>query len=130
MNYQVGDFIIRIKNAVNAKRKIVVLPYSKLNKSIGEILVQNGYLDTIKEDTVDEKKELVGTIGYKKRFATLTDVRIVSKPSLRVYIQKDKIRSIERRGNKTTIISTSQGVMTGKEAQKKGLGGELLFEIW
>ncbi|MCL4353885.1 30S ribosomal protein S8 [Patescibacteria group bacterium] len=130
MNYQVSDFIIRIKNAALAKRKEVVLPYSNLNKEIGKVLVKNGFLENIKDSEVDGNKALVAIVKYYKRLPVVADVQIVSKPSLRVYSPVNEVTNIEKRGNKTVIVSTSQGVMTAKEAKKKGVGGEILFAIW
>lgn len=130
MNYLVADFIIRLKNAAIARRREVVLPYSKLNKNIGQVLVKQGILSVIKEELKDGKKVLVATIQFEKRLAVFSDVAVISKPSLRVYAgATDKVKLIGR-GLGTTIISTNQGVMTGKEALKKGLGGEVLFKIW
>ncbi len=129
MNYLVSDFIIRIKNSASARRKEVELPYSKLNKEIGKTLVKAGYLDDIKEETLEGKKTLKATITYHKRLPVLTTVRIISKPSLRVYSTSKKIPDVEKRGKRTLIVSTSNGVMTGKEAVKKGLGGEVLFAV-
>jgi len=130
MNYPVADFVIRIKNAALARRKEVVLPYSKLNFGIGKVLVRIGFLENIKELEEDKKKALKGTIKFEKRLPVLSQIEIISKPSLRVYGQANSIKNLEKKGRKTIVISTSQGVMTGKEAQKKGLGGELLFAIW
>lgn len=130
MNYKVSDFIIRIKNAALSKRREVVLPYSKLNKELGKVLVKQGFLENIKEQVTDNKKSLLGIIKYERRIPVLTDVEIISKPSLRVYEPSKHLLGIERKGRKILIISTSQGVMTGTEARKKGVGGEVLFTIW
>lgn len=129
MNYKVSDFIIRIKNATLAKRRRVELPYSKLNKEIGKILVKEHFLRDIKEEVVDNLKVLIGEIRYEKRVPVLNDVAVISKPSLRVY---SKSKSIPRTqgGFGVSILSTNQGVMTEREAKKKGVGGELLFKIW
>ena len=130
MNYQVADFVIRIKNAALARRKEVVLPYSKLNLGIGKVLVKNGFLENIKEEETDKKKNLKGTIKFEKRLPALTEIDIISKPSLRVYGGTSEISALARKGRRTIVVSTSQGVMTGREAKKKGLGGEILFAIW
>lgn len=128
--YLVADFIIRLKNAALARRREVLLPYSKLNKAIGGVLVKQRLLGSIKEESVDGKKHLVAVIMYEKRLAAFNDVTIISKPSLRVYAPaSDKVGLIGR-GLGTMVVSTSQGVMTGKEAVKKGVGGEVLFKIW
>jgi len=73
---------------------------------------------------------LSATVKYYKRIPILTGVEIISKPSLRVYGPIEDILKIERKGNKTVVVSTSQGIMVGKEAKKKGIGGEILFAIW
>ena|SRR5579872_7508460 len=128
--YLVADFIIRLKNAALARRRDVVLPYSKLNKAIGQVLVNKRILKDLKEETKEGKKHLTATIIFEKRTATFTDVTIISKPSLRVYAPSDDKVGLVGRGLGITIVSTNQGVMTGKEAVKKGIGGEVLFKIW
>lgn len=130
MNYLVSDFIIRIKNSALAKRKGVILPFSNINREIGKVLVKEGFLDSIKESDNKGKKELKANIKYENRIPVLTDVIIISKPSLRVYSSVKKIPEIEKRGRRKVIVSTSQGVMTAVDAKKKGLGGEVLFSIW
>ena len=128
--YLVADFIIRLKNAAAARRREVVLPYSKLNKAIGQVLVKQGILGSIKEETKDNKKSLHATINFEKRLAVFTDVSVISKPSLRVYASADDKVGLVGRGLGITVVSTNAGVMTGREALKKGVGGEVLFKIW
>lgn len=130
MNYQVADFIIRIKNASLARRRETVLPYSNINRGIGEVLLKEKLLESFKEDTVDGKKVFIAVLKYQRRQPVLTNVTIVSKPSLRVYSKKTEVRPLERKRQGIIILSTSKGIMTGKEAEQKGVGGELLFEIW
>jgi len=130
MNYTLGDFVIRIKNAVRAHRKDVSAPATKITKGIAKILVKEGFLSGVKESEQDGKKVLVADIVYEKRTPVFTDVKIISKPSLRVYATKIELEKKEKRGLGKIVVSTSAGLMTGKEALKKGLGGELLFQIW
>lgn len=130
MNYKVSDFISRIKNAALAHRKRVLIPYGKINKAIGKVLIKEGYLEDLKEDTFLGEKVLTVMLKYEKRLPFLTDIKVVSRPSLRIYTGVKGIPMIERKGRHTIIISTSQGIMAGREACKKGLGGEVLFEIW
>jgi small subunit ribosomal protein S8 len=130
MNYLIADFIIRIKNSARAKRKEVVLPFSNINRAIGKVLVKEGFLESIKEEIIDGKKMLKAVIRYESRISVLTDVEVISKPSLRVYLPAKRILEIGKRGRKKVIVSTSAGVMTALEASKKGLGGEILFSIW
>lgn len=130
MNYHVADFILRLKNASLARRKQVMMPYSNINKAIGKTLVREGFLAEIKEETVDGKKSLVAQLRYENRRPVINDVVIISKPSLRVYMNARDIRSAAGRDAMTAIVSTNAGVMTGKDAAKKGVGGELLFRVW
>lgn len=130
MTYLVADFIIRLKNAALARRREVMLPYSKLNKAIGQVLVKQHILGSIKEEEKEGKKSLVATINFEKRLAVFNDVTVISKPSLRVYASSDDKVGLVGRGLGVTVVSTNQGVMTGKEAVKKGIGGEVLFKIW
>lgn len=130
MNYRVSDLIIRIKNAARAKRKTVVLENLKINKAICKVLVSEGFLDHVDSEERDGKKVLVAKIRYEKRNPVLTDVLVVSKPSLRIYATTADIPNIQRRGRHTIIMSTNKGIMTGREAVKKNIGGEVLFRIW
>ncbi len=130
MNHLVSDSIIRIKNSAKANRKEVVLPYSSINKAIGKVLVSEGFLESIKEEVLEGKKQLKAVIKYEKRIPVLTDVIVISKPSLRVYQPVKKILELKKRGKRKVIVSTSKGVMTAENAQKNGVGGEVLFAIW
>ena len=130
MNYLVSDFVIRIKNSALSKRKEVILPFSNINREIGKVLVKEGFLEGIKESEKNGKKELKAIIKYENRIPVLTDVVIISKPSLRVYSSSKNISDIQRRGRRKVVVSTNQGVMTAFDARKKGLGGEILFSIW
>lgn len=129
MNYNIADFITRIKNAALAHRKQVVLPYSKVTKAVGEILVKEGFLNECKEEIVEGKKTLQAQIRYEKRNPVFTDIVVISKPSLRIYTRAKALPMRSQRGG-TAIVSTSMGVMTATEAVKKGIGGEVLLTLW
>jgi len=130
MNHAVSDFLIRIKNAGLARRHEVTLPYSNINKEVAKVLKKEGFLSEVKDGKDGDKKTLNVTIAYEKRKPVLTDVVIISKPSLRVYKPSKNIKDIEIRGRHMVVMSTSQGVMTGEDARQKGIGGEILFKIW
>lgn len=127
-NMKALDFIIRIKNAARAQRREIVVPFSKLTKEIGLVLVKEGFLEDVKEEK--EKNTLKIKIAYEKRTPKFYDMSVISRPSLKKYIGPKGVADIEKKGRRTLVISTSQGIMTGKEAQKKNLGGEILFAIW
>ena len=128
--HKVSDFVIRIKNAVMAKRKKAFVPYCKINKELGRVLVKEGYLESIKESEYLKRKVLEVVIKYTKRNPALTDIEIVSKPSLHAYSTVLDIPEIQRRGRYTIILSTNKGIMSAREAYKKRIGGEVLFKIW
>ncbi len=130
MKYTIGDFVIRIKNAVAARRQVVSAPHAKIVKSIANLLAKEGYLKNVKETTENGKKVITAEITYDKRMPIFTDVKVISKPSLRAYSTKIVLENRQKRALGTLVVSTNQGLMIGKEALKKGLGGEILFEIW
>ncbi len=129
MNYVIGDFIIQLKNASLAHKKAVVAPYANLSKAVASVLKKEGFVSAVSEEVIDEHKMLVVTLRYARRKPVITDVDVVSKPSLRTYVGASDIARTQGRAT-TAILSTNIGVITGKEAIKKGVGGELLFKIW
>ncbi len=104
-----------------------MIPKTKLNRSLSQILVKTGFIGKIEES--EQKEMLLLKLKYIKRKPALADLKIISRPSLRVYIPKKKIYRVLG-GLGIAILSTNQGLMTGAEARKKGLGGELLCEVW
>lgn len=129
INNAISDMIIRIKNAYLANLKETAIPYSKLTKSLGEILVKEGFLKALKETGDGNKRKLTVFLKYDGKRSALTDVKIISKPSLRVYVSKNKIPRVLG-GLGISIISTPQGLKTGFNAKKENLGGEFLLKIW
>jgi small subunit ribosomal protein S8 len=130
MNHRVSDLIIRIKNATRANRREVALDNLKINKAICKVLVSEGFLESFEIGTKEGKKVIIAKIKYDKRIPNFTDVLVVSKPSLRKYASASEIPGIQRKGRHTIILSTNKGIMTGREALKKNMGGEILFRIW
>lgn len=129
MNYLIGDFILRIKNAYRARKREVVMPYSNVIKAIAKVLVKEGFLASVVEGETEGKRMLTVQLRYENRQPALHDVKIISKPSLRVYRDLSALVSDKDRAM-MSILSTSTGILTGKEAKKKGVGGELLFKVW
>ncbi len=105
------------------------MPYSKVVKEIGNVLVKGGFLKSIKEEKVEGRKVLEATVKFDKRSPAISDVNIISKPSLRVYASAKNIPEIQKKGMNTIVISTSRGIMLGSDAYRKGVGGEVLFKI-
>lgn len=130
MNHRVSDLIIRIKNATRAMRREVALDNLKINKAICKVLVTEGFLEGFEVGTKEDRKVIIAKIKYDKRVPNFTDVLVVSKPSLRKYASASEIPGIQRKGRHTIILSTNKGIMTGREAIKRNMGGEILFRIW
>jgi len=129
MNYTIGDFVIQLKNAALARKKELYVPYSNTQKAIGKVLVKEGFLEDVKEEEIEGKKLLYVKLRYQRRRPTVTDITLISKPSLRVYIGSDEIAKKQGQA-KTVVLSTNMGLITGRDAIKKKVGGELLFKIW
>lgn len=125
----VTDFVIQLKNAALARKKDIYTPYANINKAIAKVLVKEGFLESVKEETIEGKKMLLINLRYQNRKPVISDIKLVSKPSLRIYITKDEVMAKQGRAA-ISILSTNTGVLSGKDAVKKGVGGELLFRIW
>jgi len=125
----IGDMIIQIKNAGMAGKKTVVLPFSKEKEAVGKILEKEGYVNSIEKVGELPYAKLKIVLRYADGVHVIDGVKRMSKPGIRLYVNKDSIPSVM--GNiGISILSTSQGVMTGYQAKKAGVGGELLCEIW
>lgn len=128
MTYPVASFLIEIKNAYMANRNEVSFPYSKMILSIGNVLKDEGYIKEIKEGVDENRKIVKVNLLYRKNEAALSEVKIISKPSVHKYIDKNKVRKSATK-YELAIFSTNQGIMSNKKAIKLGIGGELLARI-
>ncbi len=126
----IADMLTRIRNAVMVGKPAVSLPYSKIKAAIADILVAQGYLVAVEKNQNGAFTVLDLTIsGSKKAEREIHTLERVSKPGRRVYAGVAEIpRVLSGRG--IVIVSTSSGIMTGHEARKKGLGGELICKVW
>ncbi|OGM29575.1 30S ribosomal protein S8 [Candidatus Woesebacteria bacterium RIFCSPHIGHO2_01_FULL_44_10] len=123
-NYPVGDFLIRIKNAAKAGHKDVVVDSTGLIKAVAKALKEEGIVG----DVVEKAKKLTLRLTYKKKEPLLIDLKLVSKPGLRVYMSRDELQ--KRRRSSILILTTPLGVMSSAKALKKGVGGEVIAEVW
>ncbi len=129
MTDPIADMIIRIKNALLARHSEVVIPHSKLKQAIAKILEQEGYVEKVDLQQQAPQSNLVIKLKYVNKTPAITDVRRLSSPGRRLYSGSAKVpRALGGYG--ITIISTSKGVMTDKEARKQNAGGELICQIW
>lgn len=124
VNYPVGDFIIRVKNAALASKKEVISENTKIIKQIAQVLKKMGYLDEVRQ----EDRGLKVLLAFKKKKPVLLDAKLISKPGLRVYMGTLKLE--KKRGRSSYIVSTPKGVLSGKDAIKIGVGGEVIAEVW
>ena len=126
MTDQIADLINRIKTATAVKKSEVIVFYSKMNEAIAQILKAEGFLDDIEIVETDEKKSMRLKLSAKKR---PSHIEQISKPGRRMY-SKSKFIPKPLRGFGLVIVSTPNGIISGREAAKKGVGGELICKIW
>ncbi|MFV8469624.1 30S ribosomal protein S8 [Mycoplasma sp. Sp48II] len=125
----IADLVVRIKNANIRKHKTVTIPYSKQKEAIVKLILDEGYIASYAVEGEGVDKNIIVTLKYKKNKSAIVDFKRVSKPGLRVYVKAEEIPSVIS-GFGTVIISTSKGLMTGKEARKENVGGEVIAYIW
>ncbi len=125
-NDAISDALIRIKNGYMATRSEVDITYSKLVLNLCNLLQKEGYLTNV--DKKDERVIKV-TLKYDGRMPSLTDVKRVSKPGLRVYKGAKQLPRVLN-GLGIAVISTPKGLMTEKQAKKEGVGGEVMALVW
>ena len=134
---QISDMLTRVRNAQMAGHASVSIHASKLKMAIAEVLAKENFVGAVSKQKDPEKsvgEEICITLRYEGDDAlrskpTIAGIRRMSKPGKRYYVGKDAIRAVKN-GYGIAVVSTSQGVMTGSDARKKGLGGELLCEVW
>ncbi|MCM8792421.1 MAG: 30S ribosomal protein S8 [Candidatus Omnitrophica bacterium] len=132
----IADTLTLLRNAIMAKKKTVDVPYSKINEAIFNILKENRFIEDFKsvEYSVGKYSSYKHKIfriylRYVENKPVMTYLKRVSKPGLRVYVGKKEIPYVLRDYG-LAILSTSQGIMTGKEARQRGIGGEVICYIW
>jgi small subunit ribosomal protein S8 len=130
MTDPVADMLTRIRNANLAYTEEISMPSSKLKASIADILKQEGYIrDYAVEPTRPQATLRIALKYSRQRERSLSGLRRVSKPGLRVYAKRDEVPRVLG-GLGIAIISTSNGLMTDREARKRGVGGEVLAYVW
>ena len=131
MSDPISDMLTRIRNANAAKHDTVDVPASKMKIAIADILLNEGYIEkyTILEDGVKKTIRIVLKYGANKNEKIISGLKRISKPGLRVYVNKDELPKVLG-GLGVAIISTNQGVITDKEARKLQVGGEVLAFVW
>lgn len=133
----ISDMLTRIRNAQKAGHYEVVFPFSKLKLAVAKILENEKFVEFVERVNKDENEKYdkikvvlkYEKIGTQSKNSAITEINRISKEGKRIYVKKDEIKKIKN-GLGISIISTSRGVMTGKEAKKLGLGGEYICEVW
>jgi small subunit ribosomal protein S8 len=130
MTDPVADFLTRLRNANSAHHESLSLPSSKLKETIAQILKSEGYIADYKVETAKVGKTLSVTMKYgPNRENSINGIKRVSKPGLRVYAKSTEMPRVLG-GLGIAILSTSSGLLTDRQASKKGVGGEVLAYIW
>jgi len=122
----IADLLTRIRNAAAVRKSEITVSYSKMKEAILNIFQREGFLENIEVVEDDDKKSIKIKISATKVPSHLVQI---SKPGRRIYV-KSKEMPKPLRGLGIVVVSTSTGVVTGREAAKKGLGGEIICEIW
>ena len=130
VNDTVADMLTRIRNANAMKYKTVEIPGTKLTKGIADILTKEGFIEGYETNKLAVGEMLVLNLKYSKsKERVITGLKRISKPGLRVYAKADEMPRVLN-GIGIAIVSTSEGLMTDKEARAKKIGGEVLAYIW
>ncbi len=129
----IANMLVQLKNAQAVSLGSAVVPFSRMKFEVAKILKERGFIEE-----VEEKKKKMRKVGapclslklkYEGGVGAINGIKLVSKPSRRVYAGKGDLKPVKT-GYGISVVSTSKGIMTGDEARKAGLGGEVLFEIW
>jgi small subunit ribosomal protein S8 len=126
----IADFLTSVRNAIRAKHRKVDVPASRVKAEIAKVLLRESYINNFK--LIDDRKP--GTLRIYLKYTSeevnvITEIRRISTPGRRVYVGSRKVPRVMG-GLGTSIVSTSRGVMTDREARDAGLGGELMCQVW
>ena len=125
-----ADMLTRIRNAIHAQFETVDIPSSKMKEAIANSLKKEGYILDFK--VLKDNKQNILRVQLKylnDKSNAIENIKRISKPSMRVYVKKDEIQPV-RRYSGISLLSTTQGILTDREARTRGLGGEVICEVW
>lgn len=125
----IADFLTRLRNANNVQKLETEVPYSKIKEEIARILKQEGYITDYVRDTSDRHPKIIVTNKLVNRSSAIRGLKRISRPGLRKYVGASEIPRVLG-GMGITILSTSRGILTGYEAKRQNLGGEILAYVW
>ncbi len=125
----IADMLNRIRNAQAVEKKSVDIPFSMIKMGIAKTMEKEGLLEKITLKNKEKKRLINIALRYENNEPVINELTRISSPGQRIYRKSKEIRKVKG-GRGVSILSTSKGVMEGGEAKKKGLGGEVLCEIW
>jgi small subunit ribosomal protein S8 len=130
MTDPIADMLTRIRNAITARKAKVAVPASKLKRQLANVLVDEGYIASVRAEEDGKQGSLMLELRYDQNNRNAIEgIRRVSRPGQRAYRRHDNLPRV-RSGLGVAILTTSKGIMTDRQARKAGLGGELLCEVW
>ncbi len=129
MTDPISDMLTRIRNAGRALRPVVEVPHSKMKESIAQLLRKEGYVAEVAVEGAPARKQIKIKLKYEGKRAVIEGLRRISRPGLRRYVGATEIPRV-RGGLGVAVMSTSEGVMSDRQARQKNLGGELLCFVW
>ncbi len=125
----IADMLSRVRNAVAVRKSEVRVPYSKVKEAVANLLASSTFIDGVKVEGEGIDKALVLQLMEEYSNSSITEIKRLSTPGRRMYVNADKIPTVKR-GRGLVIISTSKGLMTGSDAKAKRLGGELICSVY
>jgi len=130
----ISDMLTRIRNAQMAGHKEVAMPFSKLKLAIAKILEEKNFIESVSKEGDGTVPKVVVRLKYEnisnnKKVPVIQGIKRVSREGQRIYVKKNEIKTVKS-GYGISVVSTSKGVMTGDDARKRGLGGEVICEVW
>lgn len=125
----IADFLARVRNGVRAQKPEVLIPYSKIKAEIARIFKEEGYISDYSVDTSGAHPRIKVVNKLVDRSSAIARLRRISRPGLRRYVGADEIPRVLG-GMGLAILSTSRGILSGREARKQKVGGELLAYVW
>ena len=125
----IADFLARVRNGTRAQQPELLVPYSKIKAELARILKEEGYMSDYSVDTSGEHPRIKVINKLVDRSSAIAGLRRVSRPGLRRYVGADEIPRVLG-GMGLAILSTSRGILSGREAKKQKIGGELLAYVW
>jgi len=130
MSDPISDMLTRIRNAQSVRRRFVMMPYSGIKEAIGHVLVEEGFVSRVEKVEEGRFPSLRLYLRYADdKTPVIQGLKRVSKPGCRIYTKREDISWV-RYGLGTVILSTPRGVVSGRQARKLGVGGEVLCEVW